>query len=177
MRGTLKVMPFLLLAVVSAFAQAPPAQPKPGPEALRLRYFVGDWKSEGELKANPFSPAGKFKGTDHNVMLGNFFMVMHSDGTGPMGHQKELSVMGYDPEEKVYTFHSFTTMGEHESSKGTVQGKDWTWTSDFKMQGKSMKGRFTLKETSPTSYTFREEISTDGRSWTNILEGKATKVK
>jgi len=116
----------LVLAVAAAFAQAPPAQPKPGPEALRLRYFVGDWKSGGELKANPFSPAGKFTSTDHNVMLGDFFVVFHSDGTGPMGHQKEVSVMGYDAEEKVYTFQSFSSMGEHEYSKGTVQGKNWT---------------------------------------------------
>jgi len=45
------------------------------------------------------------------------------------------------------------------------------------MKGKTIKGRFSLKEITLTSYTFSEEISSDGRSWSNILEGKATKVK
>ncbi len=177
MKGTMRITPFLLLAVATALAQAPPEQPKPGPEVRRLRYFVGDWRSEGELKTSPFGPAGKFTGTDHNVMLGDFFVVLHSDARGPMGPMKEIAVMGYDPEEKVYTFHAFSSRGEHETSKGTVKGDTWTWTSESKMKGKTIHGRFTIKELTPRSYTFSEEISTDGGPSTSILEGKATKLK
>ncbi len=177
MKGTLRITTFLLLAVATALAQAPPEQPKPGPESRRLRYFVGDWRSEGELKANPFGPAGKYAGTDHNVMLGDFFVVFHSEATGPMGHEQEVSIMGYDPEEKVYTFQSFTSRGDRETSKGTVTGVTWVWTSESKVKGKTIRGRFTLKEATPRSYTYSYEISTDGGAWTNVMEGKATKVK
>ena len=43
--------------------------------------------------------------------------------------------------------------------------------------GKKVKGRFILKETSPTSYTYAYDMSVDGGAWTSIMEGKATKVK
>jgi hypothetical protein len=45
------------------------------------------------------------------------------------------------------------------------------------MGGKKVKGRFTLKEVSPTSYTFTFDTSTDSGAWTKVMEGKATKVK
>ncbi|HET9837885.1 MAG TPA: hypothetical protein VFR84_06595 [Candidatus Angelobacter sp.] len=42
--------------------------------------------------------------------------------------------------------------------------------------GKTMKGRFTEKITSPTSYEFKFEVSMDGGEFTNILEGKGTRT-
>jgi len=43
-------------------------------------------------------------------------------------------------------------------------------------QGRNkFKGRMTIREVSPTSYTFSNEISIDGGPWTKIEEGKATK--
>ena len=33
--------------------------PKPGPEVKRLGYFVGSWKTDGDIKENPMMPAGK----------------------------------------------------------------------------------------------------------------------
>jgi len=163
-------------AVWAAWAQQPPEMPKPGPEQQRLRYFVGDWRSEGDMKASPFGPGGKFTGTDHSEMLGDFFVVTRSDGSGPMGKMKALATLAYDPKEKVYTYDEYNSMGQHEVSKGTVSGDTWTWTNDTDMGGKVMKGRFILKELSPTSYTFKFDMSEDGNSWTNVMEGKTTKI-
>ncbi len=158
-------------------AQNPPT-PQPAPEHQKLLYFVGEWKSEGEMKASPWGPAGKFSSTDHNQMLGDFFLVMHSEVSGPMGPSKEVAVMGYDPKAKEYTYSSFTSMGEHGTSTGTVSGNTWTWqTPEEEMGGKKMKGRFIVKEISPTSYTYAFESSADGGPWTNMMEGKATKGK
>ena len=158
-------------------AQAPP-MPKPGPEQERFHYFVGEWKNEGTMKASPMGPGGKFTGTDHNAMLGDFFLVLHSEDTGPMGPMKGISFMGYDPKEKVYTYDGFDSMGEHERSKGTISGSTWTWLSpEQDMGGKKIKGRFILKEVSATSYTYSYDMSVDGGEWTNIMEGKATKQK
>jgi hypothetical protein len=157
-------------------AQAPPT-PKPTPEHQRLRYFLGEWKSEGTMKASPWGPGGKFTSTDRNTTLGDFFVVLHSEGTSPMGAMKEVAVMGYDAKEKVYTYDGFSNMGEHDVSKGTISGNTWTWLSEQEMGGKKIKGRFILKEVSPTSYTFSYDMSTDGGAWTNVMEGKATKVK
>ncbi len=109
-------------------------------------------------------------------MEGNFFLVEHGVfDMGQMGKAKELAILGYDADRKVYTYHAFNSMGEAESSTGTVDGDTWTWTSDENMGGKMMKGRFTMKVLSPTSYTMKFEMSPDGTNWMTGMEGKATK--
>lgn len=85
--------------------------------------------------------------------------------------------MGYDPEAKVYTYNEFNSAGEAERSTGNVEGDTWTWTNEAKMGGAVMKGRFTVKVLSPTSYTFKFETSPDGTAWTTMMEGKGTKAK
>ncbi len=169
------VLAFLCASVL--WAQTPPPMPKPGPEQQRLHYFVGDWKSEGDMKPSPFGPAGKFTSTDHSQMLGDFFVVIHSDGQGPMGPTKELATMAYDPKEKVYTYDMYDSMGMHEVSKGTVAGDTWTWNTEEEIGGKPIKGRFIIKEVSPTSYTYKYDMLGEGGSWTTLMEGKSTKTK
>jgi hypothetical protein len=39
----------------------------------------------------------------------------------------------------------------------------------------TMKGRFTMKVTSPTTYNFMFEMSQDGTKWMTVMDGKATK--
>ena len=93
-----------------------------------------------------------------------------------MGEGEEHAVTGYDTNEKKYTYNSFNSMGEAISSKGTVSGGTWTWLSETKTGKTVTKVRFTLKEVSPTSYTFKIETSPDGAKWTTAGEGKATKT-
>lgn len=127
----------LLLTFNLSLAQEPPKMPKPGPEHKRLNYFAGKWTFAEEMKQSPFGPAGKVTGTDQNEILsGGFFLVMHSEGKGPMGELKELEVIGYDAEEKVYIYHGFNNFGEAETYRGTVQGDTWTWTSESRLVGK-----------------------------------------
>ncbi len=179
MKRTLAVACVVLFVFAGLiFAQAPPQMPKAGPEQKRLGYFVGKWTTQGDAKESPFGPAGKFTSTDRNEWFpGGFFVVLHSNGKSPMGAVNELAVMGYNAEEKVYTYDGFDNFGFHETSKGTVQGDTWTWTSETKMGGKLMKNRFTIKELSSTSYSFKFETSTDGGAWSTIVEGKSTKTK
>ena len=170
----------LLLSIWSfaalAAAQSQMQPPKPGPEVKKLDYFSGAWKVDGEMKASPFGPGGKAAGTEHNQwMEGNFFLLSHSDMKTPMGSGKGLAVFGYNPEEKVYTYHAFNSMGEAEQAKGTLEGDTWTWTNESKMQGKTYKGRFTVKTESPTAYNFKFEMQPEGGDWATVMEGKATK--
>jgi Protein of unknown function (DUF1579) len=172
----------LTLALLGAFAAAATAQepkmPTPGPEHKKLAYFAGTWKTEAEMKAMPPFPGGKMTGTDRvEVFPGGFFVVNHSTVQGPMGPLEELEVMGYDSKEKVYTYDGYNSYGEHETYKGTVDGDTWTWTGDSDFGGTTMKGRFVAKVISPTAYNFRFDFSPDGTSWTNIMEGKATKAE
>ncbi len=171
--ATLIAMLFLSAAV---FAQAPPQAPKPAPELERLKYFAGNWTSDSEMKASPFGPAGKFTSNDRDEwMSGGFFLVAHSDFKGAMGPGTELAVMGYNTEDKVYTYDAYNSIGEADHSIGTVSGDTWTWTNDQKMGGKVIKGKFIIKELSPTSYTFKYEMASETGEWSTIMEGKATK--
>lgn len=169
-----------LLLAASSQAQAPQGPPKPGPEVKRMAYYIGTWKTEGEVKKDAFGPGsgGKVTSTDKCEWLsGGFFSVCHSDGTTPEGAIKALSVMGYDPIEKVYTYHEFNSTGEAISAKGKVTGDTWNWTSpDSKMGNDTISVRVTTKEVSKTEYTFKLEMSTNGGAWTTAEEAKSTKV-
>ena len=163
----------LLLATVSASAQ----MPTPAPELKKLDFLAGDWTSTGDMKPGPGMPGGKFSYSSHaEWMQGNFFLIENSDmDLGPMGKGKELAIMGYDSDKKVYTYTAFNSMGEAEVATGTLNGDTWTWTSDEHMGGMTMKGRFTMKVLSPTSYNMKFELSQDGTNWMTGMEGTATK--
>ena len=94
-----------------------------------------------------------------------------------MGNGNGMAFLGYDPQDKVYTYDEYNSTGEVVHAKGAVDGDTWTWTNDMKMGPQTMKGRFTEKILSPTSYTFKFEMSTDGTKWDTVMDGKATKSK
>jgi hypothetical protein len=140
--------------------------------------LVGHWVAEGTATFGPpGTPSSKWNQTsDAEWMDGKYFLVTHNDlDLGPMGKAKEIAVYGYDADNKVYTYTSFSSMGEAEKSTGTVNGDTWVWNSDEHMGGMTMKGRFTMKVLSPTSYTMKFELSQDGTNWMTAMEGKATK--
>jgi len=166
------LIPALLFTLASILAaQAEPQTPKPSPEHQRLHYFAGDWQTEWETKPGPNGPGGKVIVTDHNEMLGDFFVVFHREGRRPGGPGKEIGILGYDPERKVYTYDGFGDNGDVARATATVSGDTWV----LRAEGDKFKERFTLKEVSPTSYTFITEVSLDGGPWTKVEEGKATK--
>lgn len=174
-RGSAIVIATLLLVVV-AFAQ-PPAAPKPGPELKKLDYFAGTWTSEGDTKPGPMGPGGKMTMKQNaKWMEGGFYVVIRSDYKSPnMGSGTGTAYLGYDQQKKVYTYDEFNSQGESVHAKGTVDGDTWTWDNEMNMGAQSMKGRFTEKILSPTAYTFKFEMSTDGTTWNTVMEGKATK--
>lgn len=157
--------------------QAPQAPPKPGPELKRIGYFVGTWKTEGEDKPGPMGPGGKSTMTEKaEWMPGGFFVVSHSDGMTPMGAAHGLGVMGYDVNNKVYTYNAFDSMGQAISATGTVTGDTWNWKSESKVGTMTMSVRVTIKEVSPTAYTFKLEMSQSGGPWMTATEAKSTKI-
>jgi hypothetical protein len=87
-----------------------------------------------------------------------------------------LGVVGYNPENKAYTFYGIDNMGMGDLSKGEKSGKTWTFTSKSSMNGQPFHSRYTMTEVSPTAYTFKWDTSPDGSKWTNIMEGKSTKA-
>lgn len=170
----------ITLAVCTILAASALSQemPKPGPELKKLDAFAGNWTLDGDMKPGAMGPGGKMTETQKcEWMDGAFFLVCHADFKSSMGDGTGLSVMGYSNETKAYTYREFNSWGEFDDSRGSLDDDTWTWTSDEKMGGATMKGRFTMKMTSATSYNFTFEMSPDGTKWTTVMDGKATKGK
>ena len=176
-RVTVLLAVCLMFLAISIQAQAPQGPPKPGPEVKKLSYNVGTWNVEGEFKPFGGMPGGKFTATQKcEWYSGGFFVMCRSDGTSPMGPQKGVSFLGYDPNEKVYTYHEFTNTGEAIDSKGTVTGDTWNWTADSKMGDVKFSVRVTVKEVSKTEYTFKLEMSQNGGAFSVVEEATGHKM-
>jgi hypothetical protein len=172
---------FALVSTASlqfAAAQAPQA-PKPSPEHERLGYFVGKWTNEGEVKPGPMGPGGKMRSSDTCEWFeGRFSVICRYEGTGPMGPSKGIGILGYNTEEKVYTYYGVDNSNMTMASvpKGTLRADTWTYTDQGTMGGKKYKSRVTIKELSPTEYTFRMEMQGPDGKWAPMVESKNTKV-
>jgi hypothetical protein len=168
-----------LVAVQLATAQAPQA-PKPGPEHQRLGYFVGKWTVEGEMKPSPMGPGGKMTSSDTCEWFeGRFAVICHSEGKTPMGASKSVGILGYSSEEKIYTYYGVdnSNMTMTTVPRGTVQGNTWSYTDESMMGGQKVKSRVTIKQLSPTAYTFTMELQGPDGKWAPMMESRSTKAK
>ena len=157
--------------------QTSPETQKPSPELKKQDFFVGTWKLEGTTKSSPFGPGGqKFESTEHlEWMPGGFFLLARSYSGGKLA---EVTVIGYDSYQKVFTHSSFKSGGETELWKGTAEGDTWVWTKEEKIAGKPFDDRLAIKKKSPDSYSFVVEMKpTDGDNWSTVAEGTGTKTK
>lgn len=162
------------------FAAEEHAAPKPGPEHQRLSYFVGNWTTEGEMKPSEMGAGGKISSTDKcDWFAGRFAVVCHSDGKSPMGPTKSLGILGYSAEEKAYTYSGVDNSGMTMTTvpHGTVQGDTWTYNDESMMGGAKVKSRVTIKELSPSAYTFKMDMQGADGKWATVMESKSTKVK
>lgn len=174
MKTTALISAVWLFLALTAVAQM--EMPKPGPEHKKLDVLAGSWTLDGDMKPSPMGPGGKMTEIEKcDWMDGGFFLVCHTDFKSSMGDGAGLSILGYSADDKAYTYREYNSWGESMESKGSVDNDTWTWTNDEKMGGTIMKGRFTMKLLSPTSYTFTFEMSQDGTKWNTVMDGKATK--
>ena len=164
---------------ITAIASAQGGQPpKPGPENERLGYFVGKWSAEGEMKPGPMGPGGKITTSDNCEWFeGHYSVICRSEGTTPMGPTKSIGILGYNPEEKVYTYYGVDNSGMTMSSvpKGTLKGDTWTYLDHGTMGGKPYKSRVVIKELSPTSYDFKMDMQGRDGKWVPMMVSKNTK--
>jgi hypothetical protein len=180
MRRMLALSVVVSVAGVQFLAAQAPQAPKPGPEHARLGYFVGKWTAEGEMKPGPMGPGGKITATDTCEWFeGRFSVICRSEGKTPAGPSKSIGILGYSPEEKVYTYYGVdnTNMTMASVPRGTIQGDTWTYTDEGTMGGQEFKTRVTIKELSPTAYTFRMEMQGPDGKWMPMMESKNSKVQ
>ena len=178
MRRALALAAAVTMSCAGLFAQAPPQ--KPGPEHKKLEYFVGKWSSTGELKANPFAPAGKMTGSDTcEWFQGGFAVICHTTGTMPTGAMTGLAIMGYSQDAKMYTYYGVdnSAMSMTSVPKGKLVGDTFTYDDESMMGGQTVKSRYVMKMVSPDSYTFKWEMVGPDKKWATIMDGTAKRTK
>lgn len=176
MRKTMVAAALVALGALGVvFAQGKP--PQAGPEHKRMAVFSGVWNFSGEAKASPMGPAGPvtFKETCE-LLEGGFALVCRSEGKGPMGPSKSVSIMSYDLEKKAYTYTAAENNMPVFTALGQVAGPKWTWSTEANMGGKPMKTRVTITEGGATSYSFQMELSLADGPFATVMEGKATRT-
>lgn len=176
-RGTVVLFTALtFICAIAVMAQSPARPPQPSAEHKKLGVFVGTWRDDVELKPGPLGPGGKFSMMETCEWFdGGFSVVCHSEVTGVM-NQKALTVLTYDPEEKLYAIHEFNSLGVSRSAKGTVDADTWSWKGESKMGGKLIKSHEVIDMASPDSATMTAEMSVDGGPWTSVMELKGKRV-
>jgi Protein of unknown function (DUF1579) len=176
-RGTLSVA-LTLISGVTAAAQQAGGTLQPSPEHMKLGVFVGTWQDEAEIKPSPLGPGGRMSLSETcEWFTGGFSIVCHTETLVLIGHMTTLTVLTYDPDEKVYRFYEFNSAGRSNSAKGTVDGDTWTFEGESKAGGKSLKSRSTIKFSSPDSATMKSEMSAEGGPWTLVMELTGTRAK
>ena len=82
------------------------------------------WRSartRSSTSPGPMGAGGKSTGTaKYEWMDGKYFMVSQSSHSGVMGEGVETAYYGYDANKKVYTYDSFSSMGEHNIATATI---------------------------------------------------------
>ena len=170
----------VMVMLCAAFALTAAAQegmaPKPGPEYQALGFFAGKWRFEGEVKESPMGPAGKISSTDTCEWFeGGFALLCRSEGMNPMGPTNAIAISSYDPAQKMYTYYGVEANNPPFMATGQREGKVWRYRTESQMGDTTLRTRVTITETSPTSYTFEVESSTDGTTWTRLVEGTSRK--
>src|SRR3974390_2247525 len=105
-----------LLLSALALAQAPMQNAAPGLtlQHQRMSFFLGDWTASGTSKISPKSPGAPFTLKEHGEWVTDgYFLETKTSMKGSMGTVNSQRVMGYNVEEKTYTYNVYNSLGEH----------------------------------------------------------------
>ena len=76
------------------------------------------------MKISPKTPGGPFTLKENGAWVTDgFFLETHASMKSPMGHINSVRVMGYNAEDKVYTYNVYNSLGEHQMATGHAAGQ------------------------------------------------------
>jgi len=166
------------LVVLTVSTQLVAQAPQPGPEAKKLAVWVGAWQYEGEAQATPIGPAAKVSGRQTGrLVMNGFALDWNGEEKGAFGGVKWGEMDVYDASSKSYPYLGYQDDGTTWSGAYVVSGNTWKGTGTITSKGVSYKAR---AEGSPSadgkSWTWKGEISTDGKTWVPWTQVKMMKT-
>jgi hypothetical protein len=177
MARTIALLFFLVVCSAAAMQAQAPA-PKPAPEVKKLHAALGHWTIDGEQKAGPLGPGGRFTGEAYiRMILGGFFLQNQQSGKVAGTETRLLEIDGYDPVNKNFSSEFYFDDGSRFSGAITITGNTWTYAGKLVAAGKQYqyKGIF-VAAPDLASWTYKDQLSPEGKTWTPLYELKYTKV-
>ncbi|MBI4549087.1 MAG: DUF1579 family protein [Ignavibacteriae bacterium] len=146
--------------------------PKPTDAHKKLEKLIGSWSGQEKLHPSPWDPkGGTARGRVTNRSALDGFVVVQDyeqERNGVInfcGH----GVFGWNAAQQCYTLHWFDSMGMPPNEfRGSFKNDVLTMTSQDP-QGHS---RATFDFSKENQYSFRMEVSQDGKQWHTFMEGK-----
>lgn len=150
--------------------------PKPSKFHKKLEALLGDWSGDEVMHPSAWDPVGgKAKGRYRTRPIAGGFGVAqdYEQKSGGKVTFTGHGVLGYDTEEKCYLWHWSDSMSgvPCAATKGQFEGNRLVWSN----QGPMGHSRYTHTFLRGGKIGFTIETSSDGASWTLVMEGLYTK--
>ena len=168
----MKVLTFLLVAVIlasSAAAQAPQSTAK---QMAALNFLIGDWEGDGWITMGP-GPKRTFHQTEHvqSKLRGELLLIEglgHStEDTSRVVHTA-LAIISYDPGQSRYHMRAYSTGGKFIDADVTVKDSSYAWSMDDPSAGTI---RYTIGLNDKRQWDEVGEASRDkGATWSKFFE-------
>lgn len=148
--------------------------PKPGPAHQQLAKLAGEWTGDEKIHPAPWDPKGgsAVGKCSNKVLLDGFVVVQdYEQRRGGAVNFRGHGVFFFDSEKKKPCLHWFDSMG----GVAAMFTGDWKG-DDLVMESRTPMGNhrctFTVRG---NSYTFKMEVSPDGKQWLPAMEGSYKK--
>lgn len=153
--------------------------PKPTEAHEKLRRLVGTWEGEEIMHPSMWDPGGSTAQarSTNRLALGGFVVI----GDYEQWYGKHVTFAGhsvytYDSTERCYALYWWDSMGMPPNVfKGNFDDGVLTVTSEQAVPGGPRFSRLTYDLSESGKLTSRIEMSDDGESWTNFMDGTYTR--
>src|SRR5271169_3247744 len=151
----------------------------PAGEIEKLAAFLGRWSASGEVKGSDSGKGGMKINSEMtcNWAANHGFLICDQIVHLPDGDRNDLSIYTYSEKDHAFAFFGITRGSkEARTTKLTIEGNVWTYSSSETDGGKQTEYRTTNRFTSASNVVWRAEYSQDGEHWTTTAEGSDVRV-
>ncbi|HSK46424.1 MAG TPA: DUF1579 family protein [Coriobacteriia bacterium] len=142
-----------------------------GPELQPLEAFVGEWKTDGAIRASGARAAATMDAHDvYEWIPGGYFLLHRWDAHLPDGDTQGVEVIGLDRSTGLFFMRSFDSEGNAGEMQASASGVNWTFTSE------SLRFTGGVRDNGDTFSGLWELRSEEGAAWVPWMDITLHKV-